>query len=336
MRQQYLLGRYLRLKYIEKEPLIPDTIYRKDKGHQEVVIFASNISRTIQSAEFLLQGLYPQSKRVDFFIKQEQIPFARPPLTIHNQEQLESKLGLKSLEYKIDPVDIVVFFGKDTVLRADQCPDVKKILVDLKKTDEYLDLEKDFKEGYFKKIPSILNVTDLESFDRMRDILDCRYAEGKYIANMTDEQFNEFMEQAEASYEYLHGNHQLNKLEVTGFFEHVKYFLENTYKNAESGKEIIERMRIYIGHDRLIQPIMASFGISLKRSPEFASFLIFEMIQREVDQVKSYYIKVKLNGKEQMVTGCSLIQSGLCEYNDFQKILDSSSLENYDYTGYCQ
>lgn len=54
----HALGRYFRKVYIERTPFLSD-VY----SNTELKVVSSDTRRTIQSAEAVLQGLYPQDKR---------------------------------------------------------------------------------------------------------------------------------------------------------------------------------------------------------------------------------------------------------------------------------
>ena len=63
---------------------------------------------------------------------------------------------------------------------------------------------------------------------------------------------------------------------------------------------------MYLGHDRLIQALLISMGINATRPPEFASQLIFEIyennLQEDIDD--DYFIVMKYNGKIREIKNC--------------------------------
>lgn len=74
-------------------------------------------------------------------------------------------------------------------------------------------------KDFAHKLPSNLKVTDLKSFHKFRDILDCRYYAGKSIGNVSESLYKEYMQVAEEVYDYLvGGDDELRKIMVTGFF----------------------------------------------------------------------------------------------------------------------
>ena len=87
-------------------------------------------------------------------------------------------------------------------------------------SDFYINLEEKLKNEFFHKLPQELGVKDLQTFHRVRDILDCRYYDGRTIGNVSKALYEEFMERAEEAYRYqIAGNEELRKIMVTGFLQ---------------------------------------------------------------------------------------------------------------------
>ena len=51
-------------------------------------------------------------------------------------------------------------------------------------SDEYKEMEREILE-YIRELPLELGVKDLESFNLIRDILDCMYYDGRTLGNLT-------------------------------------------------------------------------------------------------------------------------------------------------------
>ena len=82
----------------------------------------------------------------------------------------------------------------------------------------------------------------------------------------------------------------------------------------KTSKSDVEKMRIYMGHDVLIESLMVSLGQTLERTPQFASSLIFELYRNGSN---SYFIKIKYNGVAMKLDGdCKGME--LCEYAQFR------------------
>ena len=89
-RMEYLLGVYNRYRYIKKYKLLSE----KFDPH-ELVIYSSDINRTLLSITSQLQGLYPMSKENGHKIKKDQINMTFPPINItYEDKDIENEITL--------------------------------------------------------------------------------------------------------------------------------------------------------------------------------------------------------------------------------------------------
>lgn len=92
-RQQYLIGRELRHRYIEKEQLISPT-YKSD----EIYLRSSSVSRTLNSLYSQLFGLYiPSEGNCNIELTEYQQRRAIPPFKIEGLESRVLELGAPAL-----------------------------------------------------------------------------------------------------------------------------------------------------------------------------------------------------------------------------------------------
>lgn len=81
-RMEYLLGLRNRLKYVTGENKFLSDVY----DPHELVVFSSNVNRTLQSVTSQLQGLYPISSKKGDVLNPDQFDIAVPPVNISFEE----------------------------------------------------------------------------------------------------------------------------------------------------------------------------------------------------------------------------------------------------------
>ena len=90
-RMQYLLGLRNRQRYITRNKFISD-IY----DPHELIVFSSNVNRTLQSVSSQLQGFYPASSGRGDKLSKEQYDKAIPPFNFSKSEENETKIEIEN------------------------------------------------------------------------------------------------------------------------------------------------------------------------------------------------------------------------------------------------
>ena len=95
MRMHYLLGLRNRQRYIEEYKLLSPTF-----DPHEILVYSTNVNRTIISAYSQLQGLYPSDSSIGFGLTEEQEKFAVPQVNC-NSSYIQEKV--KNMNYSALP-----------------------------------------------------------------------------------------------------------------------------------------------------------------------------------------------------------------------------------------
>lgn len=116
-RQQYLLGAEMRNRYMVKNPLLDATQYRKE----EVLVRATDINRTIESAMSQLRALYPTGKSLEVNQTSKALPTIKVDPSVITAANAD--LQRASLPGNYNPVPVhVQRWMNDKNQATDSCP----------------------------------------------------------------------------------------------------------------------------------------------------------------------------------------------------------------------
>ena len=98
-RMHYLLGRRNRIRYINDGKTFLSTQF----DPHEILIYSSNINRTMVSVSSQLQGFFPQDNQIGETLTDEQIKLAYPQVNVSYDEIINctSDLGNSALPYRM-------------------------------------------------------------------------------------------------------------------------------------------------------------------------------------------------------------------------------------------
>jgi hypothetical protein len=261
MHQEYMLGKKLRKKYVGKGKLLPARYQAKS-----IYTVSSDTSRTIESAQSLLMGLYPAG--------------VGPALSN----------GQPALPHLFQPIPIRTLAASDTMILT-PFPQYKALLQKyifnspawLKKQAEY--------QNKFSKWSHILGnpINHLEQVVSLGDTLivarSHHFPRPKNLSKQDEQQMlaltswgiaEQFKNKAVA---YDMGD-KLLKTIVTD--------LQNSITHKKPYK-----MYYYSGHDITLLPLMSLIGAPLAQAPGYASHMIFALYRNDNNH---YFIKVLYNG----------------------------------------
>ncbi|XP_073433292.1 lysophosphatidic acid phosphatase type 6 isoform X2 [Dendrobates tinctorius] len=104
--------------------------------------------------------------------------------------------------------------------------------------------------------------------------------------------------------------------------------LETTRRSADSPPT--RKLFLYSTHDVTLIPLLVAFGIFDQKWPPYAADITLELYQHQPS--KEWFTRLRYNGKEQVVSGCS---SGLCPLDQFLDALAEFTLSPEDYKRLC-
>ena len=291
MNQEYLLGKELRVRYIDTLHLLP-AVYKNNA----IYVLSTDSNRTIMSAESLLMGLYP--------------PGTGPKMGN----------GSAALPDDFQPVPIRVVQGKQkNILRPEQQnPERFKYLMDNVSHTQQAWTEENIKHaGDFKRWSVIIGkpIKTFDDFLIFADTVRCMSLHGIPIPEgLNKDEVSKILSAADYLTALQYVPHEVAYFMASGFLSQ----LNTDFQLAADGKQPYKYI-LYSGHDTTICGIMSALGKPLQINPPYASHVDFELYKNGSD----YFVKVRYNGETVKLSDKDiLILSG------FNKTLDPYLAKN--------
>ena len=357
MRMHYLIGTHSRDRY--------QNLLSKKINPKEIIVYSTDLNRTILSAQSQLLGMYPPEPGIE--LNERQIHKARPPIKfIPGMEKEIEKLKNLSIPQKIQGIPINIFqHDKKPYLLTEtsECPIMHYVKEENLKKKIVQDFLIKFNKTYFTKLSQYFNNTHpdfLFNYYNMLGITD--HFISVYVHNRT-----------------LKGFQNIG-INLTQFFKDCKKFKNISLFEVESPLEIgimatspvmsdlikwmdarikmdmandtifninAPKMVMYSGHDMTLVPteqlLFKAFGVRA-HYPEFATNQFFELhrsdfVDKNLVNVNDYYVEYYHNGilhlnvsylefKEKVL---ELVWS-MDKINNFCKIKFTSTLDYFVYS----
>jgi hypothetical protein len=308
-RQHYIWGRELRKRYIEDQAFL-SPLYKAT----ELIVKSTDRTRTLQSAEAQLLGLYPPGTGP--ILDDLRAEHALPPYAVQDAQDIQEELGEKTLPHYASPIPVQTSFPPgnythDYLLNAlGACPNVRAIEGLTSQTTKIKEIETFFDplKAELKQILNYNETLDLFNLYQIYDNIECNNFEG--IPNkiaFTDDIIKQLRNATRKStFNVLCGNETGVKLMNTFFFKEVVQLFNDTFNSDQKIITNEERLKfaIYSGHDWFLASILKglySFDVNYTRDEPipFASNIIFELYRtKQSDKKEDYYVIAKFNDEE--------------------------------------
>ncbi|CAD8189018.1 unnamed protein product [Paramecium octaurelia] len=336
MRQHYVLGQWLRKRYIEDQKFLS-----QNYNEAEIYIESTDVNRTIMSALSNLQGMYPMGTgpKVNPNLDHS---YLLPPNEITfedmGNEAIPGLLQVVPVHVREKKADIYLR-GYDPVA----CPRNEEIInsnvnsklyheINLKSQPLILDLAEQLGID-----ASLLNITNLYEYQDTFD--SCEF--NGYSLPKLKESTKAQMKLLQYLYFSLEHNIDFDqaRLLATPFFTKVLDNMENVLNKLTKHK-----FRIFSAHDTTVELILNALNLTtvecLKQVyfkqevsnknciytfPGYASNIIFELYKKQglEDQ---YYVQVLYNGTVMPI--CN--NKYKCDYEEFTSIIQFQNVKNYE------
>jgi hypothetical protein len=182
-RMHYLLGLRNRIRYIKNETFLSE----KFDPH-EILIYSSNLNRTILSASSQLQGFYPQSSEKGEILTDEQEKVALPQVDV-NCEEINNEiidLNKAALPHKMTLAPVRMVNYNDRKMNVYDLPECTEERDQIKKENrESIQYVVDFTKNFNEKYGTILN-NFFETPNKVYDMLDINDFCDAYLSSYTD------------------------------------------------------------------------------------------------------------------------------------------------------
>ena len=286
MRQQFLLGSYIRNKY-------KNLIDYENYNPNEILAFSTNKNRAIMSARSQLIGIFKNSKIP--LLKNSQNSMCTPYF-LQNDTKFK-KLNILYPENYIDEIPIRIIKDEDLLIRFAKKylnKKMKAIREENKKKPEILDFIKRFNETFGEKLLKLFDINDKDYFtifDNINEVcvgynIDTFDQRKLLILNNSNINLTEFSKMT-SEYSNLKGTmiyandpeHLLGYIGSSVLMRKILVYMENILKNPNNPKIVL-----LSAHDTSILSmedlIFVLFGIEII-NPSFASSYIFELNQNQ-------------------------------------------------------
>ena len=354
MRMLYLIGVHIRTKY--------HNIINKYTSSKELIVYSTDLNRTILSAESQLLGMFPPEKGEiieDAFKK-----YSFPPNEIPLEAQSEiDELGNVSIPSKIRAIPIN-FFHKEKkpylLTEESDCPRTKYIKQQNYKKKDVQDFIKNFREKYDDKWMEYFNIKDKSIFDNYYFLLEVTdhfissyIHKRKNLKFFEDEGINlkEYYEECikfkNISMYEIETTQELGIMAASPIFKEMLYYMDNiinlNIKNDTEKKNKTTKFIMYSGHDYIIAAVQLYLNSIFNTPcfyPGFAANQFFELHKSDNAnnsklKEEDFYLQYLYNGE--LILNVS--------YSEFKKkimnkmwsmaeIIDFCKVEKYSFVDY--
>ena len=355
MRMLYLIGVHIRNKY--------SNIINKNTSPSELLVYSTDLNRTILSAESQLLGMFPPEKGE--IIDNNYIKFSLPPNEIPKEAQDEiDNLGGISIPSKIRAIPIN-FFHKEKkpylLTEENECPRTKYIKQQNYKKKDVQNFIKNFREKYSDKWMKYFKITDKTIFENYYFLLEVTdhfissyIHKRKNLKFFEDEGINlkEYYEECiqfkNISMFEIETTQELGIMASSPIFKEMIYYMDNiidlNIKNEfELKKNKTTQFIMYSGHDYIISAVQLYLNSIFNTPcfyPGFAANQFFELHKR--DNIENNNIKEDDFFLQYIYNGELILNVSYPEFKrkimnkmwSMAEIIDFCKVEKYSFVDY--
>eukprot|EP00163_Fabomonas_tropica_P020845 TRINITY_DN36751_c0_g1_i1.p1 TRINITY_DN36751_c0_g1~~TRINITY_DN36751_c0_g1_i1.p1 ORF type:complete len:451 (-),score=96.87 TRINITY_DN36751_c0_g1_i1:29-1381(-) len=266
-------GEALRSFYVDKLAFLPQSY-----NPSQFFIRSDDEFRTVQSAQSLFEGFYPQNTRV-------------------KEDGTTEVVDMWTMDKIYD----------DMAPNADLCPQYQTYQNELVKSPAYIAHQQQVTQPLINKIKSVVNFTAEFNMIGFHDCLNTHVCHDfPWPPGFTMDLYNEV--EAEATYEW---QQQFSFPNVSANSQvGIGFLLDEISSRLNPGSAGDVKFSLFSGHDNTLMPLLNALGVWQNWTP-YASWIIFETW---TDSTSAVYIRVMYNGKELTIPGCPNV---LCPISDF-------------------
>eukprot|EP00013_Stygamoeba_regulata_P025974 CAMPEP_0177648694 /NCGR_PEP_ID=MMETSP0447-20121125/10964_1 /TAXON_ID=0 /ORGANISM="Stygamoeba regulata, Strain BSH-02190019" /LENGTH=449 /DNA_ID=CAMNT_0019151351 /DNA_START=294 /DNA_END=1643 /DNA_ORIENTATION=+ len=292
--QHRRLGEHYRSLYVDKYGLLPPQL-----DARLLYVRSTDVSRTLQSAQENLLGLYPVT------------PASTPGLIRY--------VDLHTMDDNMD----------NMTPNSNLCPELENVWADLKNQEPwkvFLNVTKPINEaiaatGLFNGDPAQV---DLDWFG---DTCDARICHGKPLPpGISDALFLKAWIADQWENNYLYGNVAITNWTIGSFVQELVLRLDQFVDApSDAARAQQPRFSLYSGHDSTLIPLTSALGLTLTNSalwPPYASHVELELWSDAQDQ---FYVRTLYNGLAYQVPSCTdEVGHHFCPYAQWRQYVAAS------------
>ena len=318
-RMLYLLGVSVRKRYIDKYHLLNETY-----SPQEILVRSTDVNRTIESVESLLQGLYPQGtgpSLKDKIAKNKIIAF--PPNKLYNDkfDEIITKYDLNkdnnyyALPNKMNIMPIHLFYKpahEFELYSSDICPghkEINKAQTNRKEIKEFGEKLTTSFPNVFETLEGTKNKTILYDYWSLYKYADAYISDSRDQRNLnilreqfdfTESKFDllknysrEYLKMDYFDTNYPKDHPEISTMALSYTFHSIINWMENAKTNYGKNKNYIKYV-LYSAHDSSVgalEDFMENYFNIKAEYSEFAESRFFELYKDDKDVYKVRYLR---------------------------------------------
>ena len=332
-RMHYLLGIRNRIKYVQNEGFLSE----KFDPH-EILIFSSNINRTMVSVSSQLQGLFPQYAQQGEVLTDDQLSLAYPQVSVDNEEIEEAiaNLNNSALPYQMTLAPVRMLNDNDRMMNVydlEECIEERDDVKDqnIENVPEVSDHVDEFNQKYKSAFNNYFNDSNktYTAYD-MNDICDAflsNYWDDRNMTEFGTKSGLNFSQLNEDCFEFFrwfylyvfHGDKEkaLAHIDSSKIMSELIYFMKRrvdadiTEENEDGNYKDYSRPKMVMrsGHDSTVTAdqifLIKALGLNeenIYSFPKYASQLALE-VRTDQDITSSssysdYYVKGYMDDRE--------------------------------------
>eukprot|EP01017_Pseudomicrothorax_dubius_P028242 TRINITY_DN3346_c0_g2_i2.p1 TRINITY_DN3346_c0_g2~~TRINITY_DN3346_c0_g2_i2.p1 ORF type:complete len:428 (+),score=54.18 TRINITY_DN3346_c0_g2_i2:66-1349(+) len=327
-REMFLLGTELRHRYIESTKLLPESY-----SAPNIRVLTSDAVRSFDSANSLLQGLYPPpyGQLLEKGLKEHLLVPPMKKATFDHKKThpfATSSRGIGAFDIHIIPKSEDYYFRASKV---SYCPRLKSVFNSVTQTPEYAQLKeyfldkvyRNFVEASRKYLPEESHLTcdgspNLPAVHTMWENYQTNAFHGMNIPEFNEEQITAISDfEARLQYDVRFREDIVKKVSASKIFEEIIMNFDNLIKGREENSE---RMIVLSGHKSTYFAVLANLFDREQllrmegRLPMFGANIVFELVSIDGSEPVRYEVRVLINDIEHLIKPCS---EHRCSADDF-------------------
>ena len=356
MRMLYLIGVHIRDKY--------SNIINKNTSSKEILVFSTDLNRTILSAESQLLGMFPPEKGKE--IPPDYMKIAYPPNKISKEAQNEiDKLGNISIPSKIRAIPINYFHKEKKpylLTEEEDCPRTKYIKQDNFKKKDVQNFIKEFSVKYSNKLMDYFNITDKNIFENYYFLLAVTdHFISSYIHKRKNliffeneginlkEYYEECIKFKNISMYEIETTKEVGIMAGSPVLKDILHYMDNIINlNKKKNKDLKKKKNtpkfvMYSGHDYIIAAVQLYLNAVFNTPcfyPGFASNQFFELHKQDgIDEnnlnENHFHVEYYFNGNLLLNVSYPEFKRKISEIMwSMDQIIDFCKVEKYSFVDY--
>ena len=303
LRQQYLLGHYIRNKY-------PDLINYEKYNPKDIEVKATIKNRTIMSARAQLNGIFNNSK---IKIKNpEKLNIGKPYYLINNNIINKNNISFYPNEYPEEiPIHIIDFEEKlDYLEKNNQCPIIYKLRNKNKNRKEFKSFLQKYNQTFGEHLLNYYNITNntdyFTIFDNVNQLSSnalCQQFDNRNIKLFGNNQeklklfYNLSQEFMNLKMIFFYANDETNDLAYASssiLIRKILLYMERIINDINNNINDSPKLVLFSSHDSTLSSLQGIINILFQieiKPPNFAASYIFELNKEN----NEYHVNIIFN-----------------------------------------